>query len=460
MAQQARQITPERPDHLPTVRRWSGIRRAAVVLCLIPAAYFVLTAVYGLLNAADYATDLPRQLRYVIGPLIIALALILAAFRLPQNGAIMVGIVTSSILGTLFVFETYLTIRLLPRQGGLVGTVSGEVELEPYHRNLPPAYVIKGLNNALGVKELDQALMSAVPEQMMMLCSRDGQPVTTRTDGYGFRNPPGTAAAADPAEVMVVGDSFAEGICLPDGEGMIGQLRGFVSGPVVNTASRGSGPLFELAVMGRYGPIFRPKVTVMAFFEGNDWENLANEADIGWLAEAMDPNADFGVHRWTPAERKAADSVIAGWWNDGAASVGELFRRRSMLRNYLALANTSHVLGLQYPKATPPNPLYKPLLERARQIADGWGGEFVVAYVPAHNRFAGLLPHQFVYDDLRGMVHEAAKAAGVPVIDLAQAFSGHPDPKLFYAADSHFNSAGASVAAGEIAARLADLGRS
>lgn len=437
---------------------WSSTRRAAVVLCLIPAVYLVLTAVYGLLYADDFASDLPRQLRYVIGPAAIALVLALVAFRLPQNTAVMVGLVATSVLGTLFLFETYLTLRLLPRQSGLVGAVDGGLKLEDYHQNLPPAYVIKGLNKKLGVTELNQALMSAVPDQMMMLCSRNGQPVTTRTDNYGFRNP-ASLAKAD-AEIMVVGDSFAEGICLPDGEGMVGQLRGLVAGPVINTASRGSGPLFELAVLGRYGPIFRPKVTLMAFFEGNDWENLGNEADIEWLVEALDPASDFGTHGWTEAKRQAAEPIIAGWWNSGAASVQELFRRRSMLRNYLALANTAQVLGLQYPKATPPNPLYKPLLQRAAQITNGWGGQLVIVYIPAHNRFAGLLPHQFVYDDLRSMVHEAADAAGLTVIDLAATFARHPDPKLLYATDSHLSPKGATVAAEEIMSQLAGFGRS
>ena len=88
----------------------------------------------------------------------------------------------------------------------VVGAVSAGVNLEDYHQNLPPAYVIKGLNNELGVTALNQAVMSAVPDQMMMLCSRNGQPLTTRTDGYGFRNPAG-AAQAD-TEIMVLGDSL------------------------------------------------------------------------------------------------------------------------------------------------------------------------------------------------------------------------------------------------------------
>lgn len=456
-SQQSRRTSLERTERR-TASRWSGIRRAAVLLCLIPAAYLLVTAIYALLHAGDFASDLPRQLRYVVGPLVITFALGIAAFRLPRDAALTVGIVASSILATLFMFETFLTLRLLPSQVSLMGKVESGVGLEPFQKNLPPAYTIKALNVEMGVTDLNEARLSAVPDQPLMLCSLNGQPVTYRTDDYGFRNPPGGPGGE--TEIMVLGDSFAEGMCLPEGQGMVGQLRGHAGGPVVNTASRGAGPLFELAVLGRYGPVFRPKVTLMAFFEGNDWENLRYEAGINWLAEALDPATDFGTPGWTEADRMAAQPIIARWWAGSAASVGELFLRRSMLRNYLALQNTALVLGLHYPKAMPPDPNYVPVLSRAAEITESWGGRMVLVYIPAHNRFAGLIPHGFVNEDLRQMVRQAASETGVAVIDLTETFLRHPDPKSLYAADSHFSQAGAALAAEEISARLADPGSS
>lgn len=434
---------------------WSALRRAAILLCLIPATYLLLTAAYALLNMGDYASDTPRLLRYVVGPLAIALMLVVAGFRLTTERAVSVGIVATSVLAALFLFETYLTLRLLPRQGNVVGVVDDGVSVDSYKMNLPPAFTIKALNSELGVTSLNKALLSAVPDEPMMLCSQNGQPITYQTDQYGFRNPP--ARARQTAEVMVLGDSFVEGLCLSDGAGMIGQLRERVKGSVINTGSRGAGPLFELAVLGRFGPAFRPKVTLMAFFEGNDWENLENEALISWLDEAMDPAADFGPVGWTRAERQAAAPVIAGWWAAGGGSLWELFRRQSILRNYLALVNTAQVLGLHYPKAMAPNPLYGPLLRRAAEITGSWRGRLVIVYIPAHDRFAGMFPHAFVSEDLRRMVHQAAEQAGLTMIDLTDTFEQQADPKSFYAADSHFNAAGATLAAEAIAAGIGQL---
>ena len=85
------------------------------------------------------------------------------------------------------------------------------------------------------------------------------------------------------------------------------------------------------------------------------------------------------------------------------------------------------------------------------------GGRLVIVYIPAHDRFAGLFPHDFVSEDLRRMVHDAAAGAGLAVIDLTEAFARHPDPTSLYAPDSHFSTAGAVLAADEIAAGLARL---
>lgn len=419
-------------------------RRIAAVLCLIPAIYFLLIALYALMYFGDFASDTPRLLRYVVGPLAIAAILTLCAFALSADSALMVGITATSILVGLFVFEGYMRLRLLPQQVGLAGVVDDDVDLERFGNSMPPAYTIKAMNFQLNTETLDEAILSGVPDEDIMLCSQMGEPVVSRTDRHGFRNPQPLPEA--PVDIMVIGDSFAEGICLPDGAHFVDQLReGDFS--VLNTASRGSGPLFELAVLGRYGPVYQPKTTVMAFFEGNDWENLANETVVPWMAEALDPNADFGPTEWTDLQRGQISEVISDWWKGSAASINEYLRRRSFLRNFLALQNTANILGLHYPKAMEENPDYERVLRRANEIVGGWGGKLVVVYIPSLDRFGGLFPHEFVQDPLRGMVIGAAERAGAEVIDLTPVFREDENPKSLYAPDSHFNARGATLAA-------------
>lgn len=424
-------------------------RRFALVLCLLPAAYFLLVAAYALMNASDFASDLPRLTRYVLGPLVIALLLIGFGFLAGPDGALMVGITACSIMAGLFAFEAYMLTRALPGRIGLAGVVDPGVDLERFGSAFPPAYTIKGLNTGLGTPHLADAVLSGIPGAETLLCSQMGKPVTTRADSYGFRNPtPDTAA---PIDIMVLGDSFGEGICLPDGQGLVDQMRaGGVS--VLNTSSRGAGPLFELAVLGRYGPHFRPRVTVMAFFEGNDWDNLADERTRPWLVEALDPATDFGVIEVSPEKWERAEEVVANWWQGEAATTSEFLRRTAVLRNFLALQQTAAILGLHYPGGAHENPDYPVVLDRAKAIADGWQGRVVVVYIPSLDRFGGVFRHDFVTDPLRRMVATAAADAGLEFVDLVPAFRATGAPRKLYAPDSHLNAEGAALAAQTIMA--------
>jgi hypothetical protein len=422
-------------------------RRIGTILCLLPAVYFLVTAVYALINFDDFASDTPRLIRYVIGPLAVAATLTLCAFLLRKETALMVGITVSSIMASLFLFETYMTIGLLPTQGGLIGLVDDDVQISRFQQAMPPAYTIKALNHQLGVDQLNDAVLSGVPHELVLLCSRQGVPVTYQADSLGFRNSDDQIGL--PVDVMILGDSFAEGICLPDGAHVADQIRAQIPS-LINTAHRGSGPLFELAVLGRYGPEFQPKLTIMAFFEGNDWENLKREVNVGWLKPALDSGTDFGQPTWTAEQRSEVSEILEKWWDGSAISLAELFRRRAVLRNFFALHNTATILGLQYPKVMHENPAYERVLRRAKEIVSGWGGDIVVVYLPAKYRFSGLLNHDFVHDPLRKMVSGAASRTGIEFIDLIPVFQMQDDPKTLYAADSHFNTKGAALAANTI----------
>ncbi|MXU64339.1 SGNH/GDSL hydrolase family protein [Oceanomicrobium pacificus] len=427
--------------------------RAALWLCLLPAAYFALVALYAALNFSDYASDTPRLLRYIVGPLAISAMLVLCAFFLSSEAALSVGITASSILFALFLFEAVMTYRLLPKQAGLAGIVDGELDADRFADGYPPAVTVKAMNRDLGVETLSDAILTGIPEAEVLLCSKNGAPVSYRADALGLRNPAPEADA--PVEILLLGDSFAEGICLPDGTHLADRMR--ASGlSLVNTGSRGMGPLLELAVLKRFGPHFRPDMTLMLFFEGNDWTNLENELQRSWLSSVLDGDVDAGPVRMTDAQEQAARDMVGRWWDGSAASIGSFLKRQSVLRNFLALHHVATALGLHYPKALPEIPAFADVLVSAKETAAVWGGEFTVIYLPAVDRFGGLLPHDFVHDPLREMVADAAAGAGVGLIDLVPPFEATGAPRDLYAADAHLNAAGAQLAADHILRALRD----
>jgi hypothetical protein len=184
----------------------------------------------------------------------------------------------------------------------------------------------------------------------------------------------------------------------------------------------------------------------MAFFEGNDWQNLRREANTPWLREALEPNADFGSTQLSDGRLAQVNEIIEQWW-DTDISPSDVFAKTSVLRNMIALNNVWGMLGLDYPRVSRPQPVYGDVLARAQELTESWGGEFAVLYIPQVARYRGLFDKSFIYDRLRNQVLEAAAAHDIPVIDLAEEFRAIDNPSTLYAADAHFNARGTEVAA-------------
>ncbi|MTI00869.1 GDSL-type esterase/lipase family protein [Roseibium sp. RKSG952] len=429
--------------------------RFAAVLCLLPALYLIAIVIYAVLNSAEYASGIARITRYVLVPGFMALCLLFVALRVKGDTRLVVGICASSLFATLFAFEAYLTVKSLPARLGMFGVVSKTTETGQFRQNIPPAYTIKRLNNEKDIQTLDAAMLSPLTEGDIFLCSLNGQPVSYQPDRYGFRNPDTVHDGG--IDVMLLGDSFAEGFCLEDGHDLASQLRKDIP-QLMNTGHRGAGPLFELAVLGRYGPYFKPDVTVMAFFAGNDWKNLQREEEMPWLAPALESGTDFGVIAHSEAQIEAARQHMDQWWDGTTLSWRDYLRKQRVFRNFFALQKTTEVLGLHYPKAAEPNPVYGQVLKRAAEMVEQWGGELVVVYIPTISRFVGMLPQDFVHDPLRNMVRDAATQADLQMIDLTEVFEAADEPRLMYAADAHFNEKGATVAAETIVQSLRQRG--
>lgn len=421
----------------------------AAFLCFLPASYFLGIALYAAMNFSDFAQDTPRLIRFVIGPFVLFLIFAVIAFVVTPRIASTIGLMGVSLLAGLFAFELFLTMSALSSASGLVGLTNGrDIKKLNVEKSLPPTYGPKKLNTELGVAQLSDAVLGGLPNRNVLMCSQEKKPVVYTADRYGFNN---IESVYDrPIRVMVLGDSFVEGICLKPGNDFVSQLRKLIPGSVA-IGMRATGPLFELAMLGRYGPQLQPEYTFFAFFSGNDWENLSVEKRYPWLKLALDPGAKFGPAVLPSDTIARSEKIVANWWNGNKITVSDVFWKTKLVRNFLALHQTTLQLGLHYPKYPPAQPLFKNILTRAKAIARTWGGKIGVVYIPAVDRYHGVMDRDFIYDQLRLKIREAGKAADVPVIDLVDVFARKAKPESLYAGDAHFNAAGASVAAGAIA---------
>ena len=426
--------------------------RVASVLCVLPALYFLATVCFALANWQDYLSATPQLIRYVIAPGAIFAALALCALFGSRYLRVTLGGTILGILIALFVFEAYLQATGFRAIMGLVTVPQREWMDKAGARGLPPAFTINRLNQSLGVRRLDHAVLSGLPGQRTLLCVHKGKPIFYQADHLGFRN--AEAVYAKPVNLMVVGDSFVEGLCLPEGRDLVARI-GETQGNVMNLGTRGAGPLLELAMLGRFGAAIKPKRVIIAFYEGNDWDNLENERRVPFLMRALAPDAKFGPARLAPAVAHRSEGIVQEWIRRDTPGLVEMFQRTNVVRNTFALHATGTQLGIGYPRATPEIADYARILARAKALAAGWGGTLELMYIPQSSRFQGIFTNQFVYDQLREKVLRDAKANGVPVIDLVPPFLAQPDKHELFAPDGHLSERGASLAARLVAGRSA-----
>jgi lysophospholipase L1-like esterase len=89
-------------------------------------------------------------------------------------------------------------------------------------------------------------------------------------DRNGFRN----ELELKSADIVVIGDSFVEGLTVRN-EQLISSVLARLTGEVVaNLGQSAYGPLEEIVVLKRYGLPLKPRTVVWMFFEGNDLQDV------------------------------------------------------------------------------------------------------------------------------------------------------------------------------------------
>jgi SGNH hydrolase-like domain, acetyltransferase AlgX len=115
-------------------------------------------------------------------------------------------------------------------------------------------------------------------------------------DRTGFRNP----RDLDRADVVVIGDSFVEGLTVTDAELVTSHLAAIQGEVVANLGQSTYGPLQELVVLKRYALPLHPRTVVWMFFEGNDLQDV-----IGYQRALQHP-PDFLHAFWARSFTRSA----------------------------------------------------------------------------------------------------------------------------------------------------------
>lgn len=240
-------------------------------------------------------------------------------------------------------------------------------------------------------------------------CNEYGPWLTYPSDEHGFNN---TRGAHKAARAVVMGDSFAEGACVRQGEDVAARLG------ALNLGIGGIGPLLELAILREFAAPLKPKRVYWLYY-ASDLEDLKAEASdpriSGYEPQDLRRRQKEADAAWARFEKEAGDR---GWTPMAGASPPLSMPARA--GRFLAFHYLRAWAGGGYPLSARDlfwARRYVELMEEARARVEEWGGSFVWVYLP--ERSAYVVPARA--DRYKRELLASLEARGFQVVDAQPA---------------------------------------
>lgn len=294
----------------------------------------------------------------------------------------------------------------------------------------PEYFFLKGTSLRLGDK--DAIPLGGVADRPTVLCNESGEYLVFDSDEHGFNNPGGLYAPGE-VDAVILGDSFAQGACVCTNKNLATCLREKYP-HTLNLGNAGNGPLSALATLAEYGEPLRPKNVVWCYYEGNDLLDLSREKKSVLIDYLKVP--DFSAHLLSlQPEIDRELTKIIDKERDKPATAGDdgpvqkedaAFTASSILTLGRIRTGIGKLLHRGEPGAFPQSeeiPLFKEVLQSAKDRAERGGGKLYFVYLPAYERYG----RRGYPDQAYARVKEVVAEVGLPFVDVRQAFDRHGD---------------------------------
>lgn len=275
--------------------------------------------------------------------------------------------------------------------------------------------------------------LAGVSNKSAIMCNESGEWIIYENDEHGFNNPRGMHQNHE-VSIVLIGDSFTHGNCVPQGEDIGGLLREG-GREVLNLGIRAFGPLEELAILKEYGEPVKPKTVLWFYYEGNDLLDLVKEAEAPLLLQYLDPEFSqelrsqqatvdqlFMDYLAVEEEKSIASARKNRTPFHVALRIAKLVDLRRALSSLISKTDNEYLefdcgLGL---------PLFSEVLAEANDRVHAWGGQLYFVYLPDWWRISGKKQQEnlFCRDNMLRLLEESE----VPLIDFTPVMSAHPDP--------------------------------
>jgi len=282
--------------------------------------------------------------------------------------------------------------------------------------------------------------LAGIAQVETIFCNETGTYSTYAADEYGFNNP--TGLHSQNMDIAVVGDSYVQGACVAAEYNITGHIRR-KHPKTINLGISSNGSLRNLAMLHEYAADVRPKTVFWFYYEGNDLGELRNERADPVMAKYMQ-SPDF--RQGLKGRQAEIDTFMKQYIDNHYAD----YKNYQRLKRFLKFSDLRDWLGFGFAsRETPPiqdwtieEQVFAEIVMKSKQKIESWGGRMIFVYlgVPYHYL---VKDYQLLYAS-RERVLAIAKKAGLPIVDLYELVSTHPDPLSLYALRmaSHFNERG------------------
>lgn len=434
-------------------------RRLSQYVLLGFVAYFVLAAG---LAARWYGTT--EATIVCSGCLAVAVAICLC-LRLSDDKRRKIALAISAVLFSLYVCESFFAIAT--SMTGVARADAQPVGDDFDHRSISqvledmrktgtdavPTVAPEMFTRSNGLVTEDGRIfpVGGMARKRTLLGNENGDWAHYESDQYGFNNPPHDGSEVD---VVLIGDSFAQGVAVHPGEDIASRLRAS-DRRVANLGTSGNGPLIELATLKEYAEPLKPLVVLWFYYEENDLFNLRNERQSELLMQYLDPEFSQGLRSrqreidgvlqefiQTAATKRALDDAEAG-----AESSLVAFAKLSHLRK---LARVTYQRQSWRQDKADLVPHFSEIMEHAKSRTESWGGKLYFVYLPCWNRYGGVASAAEHYH--RDEVLKCVEELAIPTIDVHDEIGRLDDPLSVFPFRSygHYNASGYELVAKQI----------
>lgn len=268
-----------------------------------------------------------------------------------------------------------------------------------------------------------------------VLCNEIGTFSIYNSDEHGFNNPQNMP---DEVDVLLVGDSFMQGQCMPPGKDIAGLLRGR-GYSVYTIGNSGAGALLELATLMEYGLRKQPKVVIWGY-AGNDPSDTRAELLHPKLRRYLEEDgySQNLVQRQPEIDAYWRDLLVRKKLLEPKPDAPKVWKAREpSIRDLVTLYALRRMLGLRRGSKGDWRGSYRKILTRGRTLIEAQGGKMYFIPFPYFNLVRDA-PEQ------RRTIFDIVEPTGITMINVDTIFFEHPDKLAMFplSLPGHFSEAG------------------